>query len=99
VDRTTLALGLAFFAHAAGVVLLLALALRGEGSSWRDWWPRDDDGGGGDPPPAVPPAPLPGAEPARTRLRTEHDGVVRPRVRRPAHAPEREPRRVSRPSP
>ena len=92
-DQTTLALSLAFFAHAAGVVVLLALALREEGSSWRDWWPRD--GGGEDPVPPVPPAPLPGAEPARVRLRTEHDTVTRPRVRRPAHAPEREPQRVS----
>jgi hypothetical protein len=82
VDKPTLALTLTFFVHLVGIVALLWLALSGDGSSWRDWWPRDEDDGPEDDGP-----PLPDADPSGARLRTEHDAVPRRRQRRPEHAP------------
>lgn len=93
-DNPTLALLLTLVVHLVGIVALLWLAFDGR-MDLRAWWPREDDGGGGGPgapAPDDPPGggiPLPGAEPAAVRLRTEHDRAPTPRrVRRPAHAPE-----------
>lgn len=95
-DRPTLAILLTLGVHVIGVGALLWLA-RGEGRfDWRSWWPGDDGDGGREPPddPGRGPdgggLPLPGAEPAWVRLRTEHERLAgaRRRGRRPAHEPE-----------
>lgn len=98
-DKPTLAILLTLVVHLAGIGVLLWMAMSGDGSSWRDWWPRDDDGRGGDDPGPEPTAPagglpLPDASPSPVRLRTEHDAVRRAPLRRPAHAPGRERERV-----
>ncbi len=90
-DKPTLAILLTLFVHVVGIAALLWLAMSGDGSSWRDWWPRDDDDRGGEEPPTGPP--LPDAGPLGARLRTEHDAPTRRRSRRPRHAPRRAPQR------
>ena len=91
-DGPFLALLLTFVVHVVGIVVLLWMAMAGDGGGWRDWWPRDDDGRGGDGGPG--PAPLPDADPLGVRLRTEHDAAPRRRPRRPRHAPQRQRERV-----
>lgn len=84
--------------HLVAFAVLVWAMLGPDGAGWRDWWPRDDrpDEEPLGPQPDAPRPdglPLPDADPAAARLRTEHDRVAEParrRVRRPAHAPERE---------
>jgi hypothetical protein len=75
----------------AGAVLVWAV-FDGGRLDWRGWWPRDDDPSDGPDEPDAPGGdglPLPGAEPAGRRLRTEHERLPgRRRARRPAHAPQ-----------
>lgn len=94
------ALGLTVAVHVVGAVALVAVLLRDGDGDWRSWWPRDDDGRGPEQPdgPAPAPAgdgglPLPGATPARSRLREGArlgDAYPRP-ARRPEHAPDTAP--------
>jgi hypothetical protein len=104
VDKPTLAILLTFVVHLIGIAALFWLAFDGKRFDWRAWWPGDGGDGGGEPPVVAPRGPgggelpLPGADPALARLRTEHERLAdaRRRARRPAHAPEpgrtREPR-------
>ena len=96
--KETAALGLTLAVHLVAFGVLVWAMLGDEGSDWRSWWPRDERPGA-DPPAPQPDGsrpgglPLPHADPAAARLRTEHDRVAEPgrrRVRRPAHEPERE---------
>lgn len=97
-DKPTAAILLTVLVHFAGVGTLVWLAIDGR-PDWRGWWPTDEDGRGGpgDPPPGSPGdgPPLASAEPARRRLRTEHERLARRPARRPHRAPgpapEREP--------
>jgi hypothetical protein len=95
VSNEALALFITFLIHVVGLaVLLVGLALGGDGGSWRDWWPRDDDED--DPRPGPRPGPpLQDADPSAVRLRERGriaDGHPRP-ARRPQHAPARAPQR------
>jgi hypothetical protein len=87
VDKPTLAILLTLGVHALGIGALFWLAL-GSQLDWRSWWPGDDtdDGDGGSEPYGPP---LPGADPARRRIRTAHERLADGRrpSRRPEHAP------------
>ncbi|MFL5846505.1 MAG: hypothetical protein ACJ762_17610 [Solirubrobacteraceae bacterium] len=94
-DKPTAAILLTLIVHVVGIGALFWLAMDGS-FDWRSWWPGDDDDhrGGGEPdrPAPVGPGgvPIADAEPARVRLRTEHErlpGTRRP-LRRPEHAPQ-----------
>jgi hypothetical protein len=84
--------------HVIAMAVLVWAVLDGQRFGWRGWWP--DDGGGGPDGPTRPEPdgpsgdglPLPGADPAGVRLRTEHERLAdqRGRARRPAHAPQPE---------
>ena len=96
--KETAALGLTLAVHVVAFGVLVWAMLGDEDSGWRSWWPRDERPGD-DPPAPQPDAPrrgglpLPDADPAPGRLRTQHDRVAEPggrRVRRPAHQPQRE---------
>jgi hypothetical protein len=94
VDSPTAALLLTVAVHIVAVAVLLWAIFDGERFEWRRWWTDDGDDGGG--PSGAPDGPggdalpLPDAEPAGLRIRTEHDrlGDTRRRLRRPEHAPE-----------
>jgi hypothetical protein len=98
VDKVTAALLLLVGVHVVAVaVLIWAIADTGR-SDWRRWRPGGGDGRGPeDPGPMAPDGPggdglpLPDAEPAGVRLRTEHERLARARrrLRRPAREPER----------
>jgi hypothetical protein len=105
VDKPTLAILLTFVVHVLGIGALFWLAFDGSHFDWRSWWPGDEGGNGGSEPPAGPGGgpggntlPLPSADPAALRLRTEHERLadVRRRTRRPVHEPE--PGRVREPA-
>ncbi|HEV2770658.1 MAG TPA: hypothetical protein VGV40_10785 [Solirubrobacteraceae bacterium] len=94
------AITMTFVVHVVGAVFLVWAMIGDEDArDRRDWWPRDDRGDDG--PPPTPGAssgpgglPLPGADPARARMRAPGrlgDAYPRP-PRRPAHppAPDRE---------
>lgn len=101
------AIAMTFVVHVVGAVFLVWAMIGDEDECGRrDWWPRDDRGDDEPPPspePSVGPGglPLPGAGPARARIRGPRrlgDAYPAP-ARRPAHrpapaprpAPEREP--------
>ena len=95
------ALLLTFMVHVVGACVLVSVLLRDSDGGWRGWWPRDDDDPQ-DPGPESPEPtggdglPLPGADPARVRLREPArlgDAYPRPArrpAREPAPAPDRE---------
>jgi hypothetical protein len=98
-----LALLLTAVVHIAGLVALIwALIMDAEDRpDWREWWPGGGEKLPGDPPPAPPAGqlPLPGAAPSAVRLREPAriaDGYPAP-DRRPAHPPQRTPRRTPAP--
>ena len=90
------ALALTVIVHFVGLIALVGVLLRADGTTWRDIWPRDDDGGRPRSPEPPPPLPLPDAEQARARLREPgrlQDAYPRPE-RRPAREPDRTPQRA-----
>lgn len=95
-NKELAALGLTLAVHVVAVGVLIWAMCDGRAPDWRSWWPRDDEPGDDPPRPApdVPGGdglPLPGADPAGARLRTEHERLAdraRRRSRRPAHTPE-----------
>jgi hypothetical protein len=95
-----LALSLIFVVHVAGGLMLVWGMLEGDDRPGPWWRRRRDDEPPIDPPPAPEPGaraplPLPGAEPARARLRDETPlREAYPRApRRPQRTPDRSPSR------